>query len=88
MLITLSRRTAICQSVAEVQLAGVAPLGAVSHRFNLILFYCYYYYYCYHHYHWQITDSEVAGLISGTSTIQISSGTWSIQPCEDNWVAT
>ena len=34
MLITLSRRTAICQSVAEVQLTGVAPLGAVSHRFN------------------------------------------------------
>ena len=30
MLITLSRRTAICQSVAEVQLTGVAPLGAVS----------------------------------------------------------
>ena len=36
MLITLSRRTAICQSVAEVQLTGLAPLGAVSHRFNLI----------------------------------------------------
>ena len=34
MLITLSRRTAICQSVAEVYLTGVAPLGAVSHRFN------------------------------------------------------
>ena len=34
MLITLSRRTAICQSVAEVQLTGVAPLVAVSHRFN------------------------------------------------------
>ena len=30
MLITLSRRTAICQSVAEVQLTGVFPLGAVS----------------------------------------------------------
>ena len=30
MLITLSRRVAICQSVAEVQLTGVAPLGAVS----------------------------------------------------------
>ena len=28
---TLSRRTAICQSVAEVQLTGVDPLGAVSH---------------------------------------------------------
>ena len=37
MLITLSRRATICQSVAEVQLTGVAPLGAVSHRFNLIL---------------------------------------------------
>ena len=36
MLITLSRRTAICQSVAEISLTGVAPLGAVSHRFNLI----------------------------------------------------
>ena len=37
MLITLSHRTAICQSVAEVY--GVAPLGAVSHIFNfLILF--------------------------------------------------
>ena len=34
MLITLSRRTAICQSVAEVYLTGVAPLGAVSLRFN------------------------------------------------------
>ena len=29
-----TRRTAICQSVAEVLLTGVAPLGAVSHRFN------------------------------------------------------
>ena len=37
MLITLSRRTAICQSVAEVYLTGVAPLGAVSHRFNFNL---------------------------------------------------
>ena len=36
MLITLYRRTAICQSVSEVYLTGVAPLGAVSHRFNLI----------------------------------------------------
>ena len=36
MLITLSRRTAICYSVAEVQLTGVAPIGAVSHRFDLI----------------------------------------------------
>ena len=34
MLITLSRRTAICQSVTEVYLTGVALLGAVSHRFN------------------------------------------------------
>ena len=32
MLITLSRRTAICQSVAEVWLTGVAPLGTVSRR--------------------------------------------------------
>ena len=37
MLITLSRRAAICQSVAEFQLTGVAPLGAVSHRFNLLI---------------------------------------------------
>ena len=34
MLITLSRRTAICQSFAEVRLTGVAALGAVSHSFN------------------------------------------------------
>ena len=34
MLITLSRRTAICQSVAEVWLTGVVPLGAVIQRFN------------------------------------------------------
>ena len=34
MLITLSRRTAICQSFAEVCLNGMAPLGAVSHRFR------------------------------------------------------
>ena len=34
MLITLSRHTVICQSVAEVQLTGVAPMGAVSHRFK------------------------------------------------------
>ena len=34
MLITLSRRAANCQSVAEVSLTGVAPLGAVSHRFK------------------------------------------------------
>ena len=37
MLITLSRRAAICQSVAEVQLTGLAPLGAVSHRFFFII---------------------------------------------------
>ena len=36
MLITLSRRTAICQSAAEVYLTGVAPLGAVRHRFNFL----------------------------------------------------
>ena len=36
MLITLSRRTAICQSVAEVQLTGVAPLGSVSHRSRIM----------------------------------------------------
>jgi hypothetical protein len=36
MLIILSRRTAICQSVAEVYLTSVAPLGALSHRFDLI----------------------------------------------------
>ena len=35
MLITLSRRAAICQSVSEVELTGVAPLGAVSHRMPL-----------------------------------------------------
>ena len=34
MQITLSRSTAICQSVAEVYLASVAFLGAESHRFN------------------------------------------------------
>ena len=40
MLIILSRRTAICQLVAELYLTGVTPLGAVSHKFfffNLIL---------------------------------------------------
>ena len=36
MLITLSRRTAICQSVSEVQLTGVTAFGAVSHRFNIL----------------------------------------------------
>ena len=39
MLITLSRLTAICQSVAEVNFTVVAPLGAVNHRFNLINIY-------------------------------------------------
>ena len=38
MLITLSYRTPICQSVAEVQLTGVDPFGAVSHKFNFISF--------------------------------------------------
>ena len=37
MLITLSRRAVICQSVAEVQLTGVARLETVIHTFNLIL---------------------------------------------------
>ena len=32
MLITLSRRSAICQSISEVKLTGVAPMGTVSHR--------------------------------------------------------
>ena len=31
MLITLSRRAAICQSVAEIYLTGVVPLDAVRH---------------------------------------------------------
>ena len=34
MLITLSRRTAICQLVAKVRLTGVVILWAVSYRFN------------------------------------------------------
>ena len=38
MLITLSRRTAICQSVAEVYLTGMASWGALSHRFNFFKF--------------------------------------------------
>ena len=38
MLITLSRRAAICQSVAEVSMTGVAPRGAVSHRLNINLY--------------------------------------------------
>ena len=39
MLITLSRRAAICQSVAVVyrQLTGMTSLGAVSHRFINLL---------------------------------------------------
>jgi hypothetical protein len=37
MIITLSSCTSLCQSVAEVSLSGVAPLGAISHRFNLII---------------------------------------------------
>ena len=37
MLTTLSRHTAICQSVAEVQLTGVVFLGAVSHRFMFLV---------------------------------------------------
>ena len=55
MLITLYRRTAICQSVAEVKLTGLVPLGAVRDRFNLSFnnnnnnnnnnYYYYYYYY-------------------------------------------
>ena len=32
-----SRRTAICQSIEEVQLTGVAPLGAVGHRFRYVI---------------------------------------------------
>ena len=40
MLITLFCLSAICQSVVEVQLTGVVPLGAVSQRFNLILKRC------------------------------------------------
>ena len=34
MLGTLSRRTAFCQSVAQVYLIGVVPLGTAIHRFN------------------------------------------------------
>ena len=33
MLITLSRRTVIFQSIVEVKLTGMATLGAVRHRF-------------------------------------------------------
>ena len=40
MLITLSRRSAICQSVVEVQLTCKIPLGAVSQKliFKIILY--------------------------------------------------
>ena len=31
--ITISRCAVICQSVAEVKLAGMIPLGAVSHKY-------------------------------------------------------
>ena len=37
MLITLSCRTAIYLSVAEIWLTGVVPLGAVSHKFNVFI---------------------------------------------------
>ena len=40
MLITLPRCTAICQSVAENWLTGVAPLGVVSHRFIFFILTC------------------------------------------------
>ena len=36
MLITLSRRTTISKSIAEVDLTGVAHLGAVNHTFNFL----------------------------------------------------
>ena len=36
MLITVSHRTVICQSVEEVQVTGMVTLGAVNHRFNSI----------------------------------------------------
>ena len=39
MLITLSRHTAICESVSEIFLTRVAPLGAVSHRSFCITLY-------------------------------------------------
>ena len=38
MLITLSCRVGICQSVAEVQLTDVPLLGALNHRFNFLNF--------------------------------------------------
>ena len=36
--IYIDEENAICQSVAGVQLTGLAPLGAVSHRFNFLIF--------------------------------------------------
>ena len=36
MLITLPRRTVICQSVVGVWLSGIAPLGALSHIFDFL----------------------------------------------------
>ena len=39
MLMTVSCCAAICQSVAAVQLASLAPLGALSHRFNFLIIY-------------------------------------------------
>ena len=36
MLIKLSRRIGICQSVAKVYLTGVVPMRALSHRFKFI----------------------------------------------------
>ena len=52
MLITLSRRTTICQSVAEVKLTGVVSLEAVTQNLfflnsTIIIYYYYYYYYYY-----------------------------------------
>jgi hypothetical protein len=38
MLITLSHHTAICQSVAEIYLSGVAPLGAENQIYYLFIF--------------------------------------------------
>ena len=46
MLITLSRRTAICQSASEVDLAGVSmpTLGAVNQRIKFLNVAYYYYF--------------------------------------------
>ena len=38
MLITLSRRAAIYQLIAEVYLTAVAPLGALNHRYFFLNF--------------------------------------------------